>query len=59
MQGNATPSHNSAASAKLFHAFAEAGRQLAELPVNYESQKEFKLQRIENKGVNWTGAWRR
>jgi predicted helicase len=49
MQGNQKPVHNPEASAKLFHAFAAAGKQLADLHVNYESAKEFKLQRIENK----------
>ena len=51
MQGDATPDHNPEASAKLFHAFAAAGKKLADLHVNYESAKEFKLQRIENKEV--------
>lgn len=51
MQGDAQPGHNPKASAKLFHAFAAAGKQLADLHVNYESAKEFKLQRIENKEV--------
>jgi predicted helicase len=51
MQGDATPDHDPKASAKLFHAFAAAGKQLADLHVNYESAKEFKLQRIENKEV--------
>src|ERR1019366_7361825 len=37
MQGEATPAHNPAASAKLFHAFADAGKKLAALHVNYES----------------------
>ena len=49
MQGNNKPVHNPESSAKLFHEFAEAGKKLAELHVNYESAKEFKLQRIENK----------
>jgi predicted helicase len=49
MQGDAKPDHNPKASAKLFHVFAAAGEQLADLHVNYESQKEFKLHRIENK----------
>jgi predicted helicase len=55
MQGNKTPDHNPAASAKIFHAFAETGRKLADLHVNYESVKEFKLERIENKGfkLDW------
>jgi predicted helicase len=48
MQGDKKPAHNPKASAKLFHAFAEVGRQLAHLHVNYESAREFKLQRIEN-----------
>src|ERR1035437_2078537 len=51
MQGEATPAHNPAASAKLFHAFADAGKKLAALHVNYEQVKEFKLKRLENKAV--------
>jgi len=51
MQGDNQPEHKPEASAKLFHEFAEAGKKLAELHVNYESAKEFKLQRIENKEV--------
>ena len=51
MQGNKTPGHKPEASAKLFHEFAEAGKKLAELHVNYESAKEFKLERQENKEV--------
>jgi predicted helicase len=51
MQGDKTPDHKPEASAKLFHAFAAAGKQLAELHVNYESAREFKLQRQENKEV--------
>ena len=51
MQGNDKPDHNPKASANLFHAFADAGRKLADLHVNYESAKEFKLKRIENKEV--------
>jgi predicted helicase len=51
MQGDKTPDHKPESSAKLFHAFAAAGKQLADLHVNYESAKEFKLQRIENKDV--------
>ena len=51
MQGNNKPGHKPEASAKLFHEFAEAGKKLAELHVNYESAKEFKLQRQENKEV--------
>ncbi len=34
-----------------FRAFAQAGRQLAELHVGYEQQPEFPLQRIENRDV--------
>ena len=49
MQGDAKPDHNPKASAKLFHAFADAGKKLADLHVNYESAKEFPLQRQENK----------
>jgi predicted helicase len=51
MQCDKTPDHNPKASAKLFHEFAAAGKKLADLHVNYESQKEFKLKRIENKDV--------
>jgi predicted helicase len=51
MQGDAKPDHNPKASAKLFHAFAAAGKKLADLHVNYESAKEFPLQRQENKTV--------
>ncbi|MBI3416301.1 MAG: helicase [Verrucomicrobia bacterium] len=51
MQGDATPDHNPKASAKLFHAFAAAGQQLADLHANYESAKEFPLKRQENKAV--------
>jgi predicted helicase len=51
MQGEAKPHHNPKASAKLFHSFAATGKQLANLHVNYESAREFKLQRIENKEV--------
>ena len=51
MQGKAKPDHNPKASAKLFHAFAAAGKKLADLHVNYESAKEFKLKRTENKDV--------
>ena len=51
MQGNAKPGHNPKASAKLFHAFAAAGKTLADLHINYESAKEFKLKRTENKAV--------
>jgi predicted helicase len=41
--------------AAVFHAFAAAGRKLADLHVHYETAKEFPLQRIENKEVplNW------
>jgi predicted helicase len=49
MQGNNKPCHKPEASAKLFHEFAETGKKLADLHVNYESAREFKLQRIENK----------
>ena len=51
MQGDAKPDHDPKASAKLFHAFAAAGKKLAELHVNYESAKEFPLKRQENKAV--------
>ena len=51
MQGDNKPDHSPKASAKLFHAFAAAGKKLADLHVNYESTKEFKLKRTENKDV--------
>ncbi|MDD5139927.1 MAG: hypothetical protein PHY43_06680 [Verrucomicrobiales bacterium] len=51
MLGDATPDHDPQASAELFHAFAAAGKKLAELHVNYESAKEYKLKRQENKEV--------
>ena len=51
MQGDNQPAHNPKASAKLFHSFANAGKELAALHVNYESAKEYKLERIENKDV--------
>jgi predicted helicase len=51
MQGDNKPGHNPKASAKLFHVFAAAGQKLADLHVNYESAKEFPLQRQENKEV--------
>jgi len=51
MQGDNKPEHNPKASAKLFHAFAAAGKKLAEMHVNYESAEEYKLERIENKEV--------
>ncbi|MGI8964668.1 MAG: type ISP restriction/modification enzyme [Limisphaerales bacterium] len=49
MKGDAEPVHNPKASAKLFHAFADVGKKLADLHVNYESAEEYKLERIENK----------
>jgi predicted helicase len=51
MQGKAKPAHDPKASTKLFHAFAAAGKKLADLHVNYESAKEFPLKRHENKEV--------
>ena len=51
MQGDKKPGHNPKAGAKLFHAFVDAGRRLADLHINYESAKEFKLRRIENQEV--------
>jgi predicted helicase len=49
VQGNAKASHNSKASGKLFHIFADAGKRLITLHVNYESANEFPLRREENK----------
>jgi predicted helicase len=49
MQGAAKPDHNPKASTKLFHVFAAAGKQLADLHLTYESAKEFPLARQENK----------
>lgn len=40
-----------AGTARDFHAFATAGRKLADLHVGYESVKPFKLKRIENSAV--------
>jgi predicted helicase len=51
IRGRTKPSHSMKASAKLFHAFADAGKKLADLHVNYESAKEFPLRRQENKEV--------
>lgn len=51
MQGKGKPEHNPKASAKLFHEFAAVGKKLADLHVDYESVKEFKLKRKENKEV--------
>lgn len=51
MQGEGKPLHDPKASYEMFRAFAAAGKTLAELHVNYESAKEFKLERIENKEV--------
>ncbi len=45
--GPAVPTND----AEVFHAFAKAGKKLAELHVNYEQQKEYPLQRVENKEV--------
>src|SRR5713101_4701760 len=49
MRGNRKPSHDPKASAKLFRAFAQAGKKLADLHVNYESVREFPLVQLENK----------
>lgn len=40
---------------KTFHAFAEIGRKLAELHVNYEDGPQYKLKRLENRDepLNW------
>ena len=43
IQGDAKPDHSPKASAKLFHAFAAAGKRLAELHVGYERQEPYKL----------------
>ncbi len=51
MQSDVTPSHDPRASAKLFLAFSDAGKKLAELHLNYESSKEFPLKRQENIGA--------
>ena len=49
--GKRNPSNprNPANPVSSFHTFANAGRKLAELHVHYERQKEWKLQRIEDK----------
>ena len=49
MQGDAKPDHDPQASVKLFQAFAAAGKELADLHVNYQSAREFPLNRLENK----------
>jgi predicted helicase len=49
MQDHTKAEHNPTGSAKLFRFFAAAGKKLADLHVNYESAKEFKLKRQENK----------
>ena len=41
MQGDAKPDHDPKASAKLFHAFAEAGKKLADLHVNCNCSGRF------------------
>jgi len=51
MQGGGKPSHHPKASARCFYAFAETGKKLADLHVNYESAKEFPLKWQENKEV--------
>ncbi len=51
MQVDSKPNHDPIASTKLFHAFADAGKKLANLHVNYESVKEFPLERKENKAM--------
>ncbi len=40
-----------AGKADEFHAFAKAGKRLAELHVNYEEQKEYPLKHVENREV--------
>jgi len=51
MQGDAKPDHNPKASTRVFQAFVAVGKILADLHVHYESAKEFKLERRENKEV--------
>ena len=54
--GTKSPRQSGAATgAEVFRAFAKAGKRLAELHLNYEAQKEYPLQRIENEEVklNW------
>ena len=38
---------------QIFWAFANAGRRLADLHVNYEQQPEYPLERIEKGQLNW------
>lgn len=52
MQGDAKPGHKPKASAKLFRALAAAGVQLADLHINYESAKQYKLEKIENESAD-------
>ena len=37
----------------VFHAFADAGKRLADLHVNYEQQPEYPLERVEKGQLNW------
>ena len=38
---------------EIFHAFADAGKRLADLHVNYEQQPEYPLERVEKGQLNW------
>jgi predicted helicase len=51
MQAGAEPRHHLGSSGKLFHTFAEAGEKLANLHINYESAREYPLERRENRDV--------
>jgi predicted helicase len=42
----------------VFHAFAKAGKKLAELHVNYEQQKEYPLEKVENREAEEKLDWR-
>lgn len=59
MQGDAKPDRDPKASAKLFQAFAAAGKKLADLRVNYESAQEFPVKRQESLRTATLGAWGR
>jgi predicted helicase len=50
-QGGAKARHDPDVSATLFHAFADAGRKLADLHVNYDSAELFPLTQQETEGV--------
>ena len=46
-------SHRLSAQKYIFRAFADAGKRLADLHVNYEQQPEYPLERVEKGQLNW------